>query len=103
MPLMQGKKGLVFGVANDRSYAWYITQQLIAAGAQCAFTHLPDPKGKMERRCRKAVSLLGDDDPWMESMDAGSDEELDRVFARIESDGKGLDFLGYRALRHLLG
>ena len=47
---MQGKKGLIVGIANDRSYATFITESLLKAGAQCAFTHLPGEK--MERRCR---------------------------------------------------
>ena len=54
---MQGKKGLVVGIANDRSYATYITESLLKAGAQCAFTHLPGEK--MERRTRKIAETLG--------------------------------------------
>ena len=84
---MQGKQGLVVGIANDRSYAWFIAEALLAAGATCTFTHLPGEK--MERRCRKAVEALGVEDPTLISMDAGSDEDLDRVFAEIDH----LDFL----------
>ena len=72
--LMQGKKGLVVGIANDRSYATFITESLLKAGAQCAFTHLPGEK--MERRCRNALQELGVQDPWLMPMDAGSDADL---------------------------
>ena len=42
MSLMQGKKGLVMGVANERSIAWGISQKLAEAGAELAFTYLGD-------------------------------------------------------------
>lgn len=87
MTIMQGKRGLVVGIANERSYAWYIAQSLYAAGATCLFTHLPGDK--MKRRCRKAVEALGIDDPTLTSMDAGSDEDLDRVFGDLGD----IDFL----------
>ena len=42
MSLMKGKKGLVMGVANERSIAWGISQKLAEAGAELAFTYLGD-------------------------------------------------------------
>ena len=42
--LMNGKRGMIFGVANDRSLAWHIAERLHAEGAELAFTHLPPPK-----------------------------------------------------------
>ena len=42
MGMFEGKKGLVFGIANDHSIAWAITQKLHAEGAEMGFTHLPD-------------------------------------------------------------
>ena len=42
MSLMKGKKGLVMGVANERSIAWGISQKLSEAGAELAFTYLGD-------------------------------------------------------------
>jgi enoyl-[acyl-carrier protein] reductase I len=91
MGLMTGKRGLVVGIANDHSYAYFIAESLLREGAECLFTHLPGEK--MERRCRKAVEQLGVPSPWLHSMDAGSDEDLDRVFAQIKSDVKEIDFL----------
>ena len=42
MDLMKGKKGLIMGVANERSIAWGISQKLAEAGAELAFTYLGD-------------------------------------------------------------
>jgi enoyl-[acyl-carrier protein] reductase I len=88
---MDGKKGLIVGVANERSYAYFIAESLIREGAECLFTHLPGEK--MERRVRKACETLGVDDPWLRSMNAASDEDLDTVFRDIETDHDHIDFL----------
>jgi enoyl-[acyl-carrier protein] reductase I len=93
MGLMDGKKGIIFGIANDRSYATFITKSLIEQGATCGFTHLPDVKGKMERRCRMAVEELGVTDPWLVPCDASKDEDLDAVFEKIEKDFGTIDFI----------
>ncbi|MBX3354471.1 MAG: enoyl-ACP reductase [Phycisphaeraceae bacterium] len=91
MSLMQGKRGLVVGIINDHSYAWSIAQRLRTHGAELLFTHLPGDK--MQRRVLKAIEGLGISQPWLEPMDAGSDEDLDRVFAKIGADFGRLDFL----------
>jgi len=91
MGIFDGRRGLVTGIANDRSYATGIARSLVAHGAECLFTHLPGEK--MERRCRSAVEGIGVSDPWLAPMDAGSDESLDEVFARIEREHGRLDFL----------
>ena len=99
MALLDGKKGIVFGIANDRSYAWYITKSLLEQGATCGFTHLPDPpdtppgKGKMERRVRSAVDELGVSDPWLAPCDASKDADLDAVFDRIKGEWGTIDFV----------
>ena len=84
---MQGKRGLIVGIANERSYAWFIAKSLVAAGAECIFTHLPGEK--MERRTSKAIEALGVENPTLISMDAGSDDDLDRVFGDLAN----IDFL----------
>ncbi|MHC5113830.1 MAG: enoyl-ACP reductase FabI [Planctomycetota bacterium] len=91
MGVLDGKRGLVVGIANDHSYAYGIAETLLQEGAECLFTHLPGER--MERRCRKAITQLGVEDPWLQSMDASSDEELDRVFAAVGNDFDRLDFL----------
>ena len=91
MGLMDGKRGLIVGIANDNSYAYAIAESLLREGAECLFTHLPGDK--MKRRVEKCMKQLGVEDGWLQPLDAGSDEELDRVFDQIKSDFGQLDFL----------
>ena len=91
MGIMDGKRGLIVGIANDHSYAYYIAESLLKEGADCLFTHLPGEK--MERRCSKAIKQLGVNDPWLVPLDAGSDEDLDTVFDRIRDEFGTIDFL----------
>ncbi len=91
MGLLDGKKGLVFGVANDRSIAWHIARNLIAHGATCGFAHLPGEK--MERRARKAIEGGGVVDPFLVPCDASNDEDLDRTFAAVKERFDAIDFL----------
>ena len=56
MGLMDGKRGIIFGVANDMSIAWGIAQQLRAAGATLAFTYLNEA---LEKRVRPLAESLG--------------------------------------------
>ena len=46
MGLMDGRKGLVFGIANDRSIACHIARSLVAEGASCGFPYLPGEKNE---------------------------------------------------------
>lgn len=87
MTVMQGKRGLVVGIANERSYAWFIAQSILQAGGECIFTHLPGEK--MERKARKAIEALGVENPNLISMDAACDEDLDKVFGSLGN----IDFL----------
>ncbi|MGA1399038.1 MAG: enoyl-ACP reductase FabI [Phycisphaerales bacterium] len=91
MALMDGKRGLVVGIANEHSMAYSIAESLLAHGATCMFTHLPGDK--MERRLRKAMESLSVPDAWTTSLDAASDEDLDRVFAKVAADVGTIDFL----------
>jgi enoyl-[acyl-carrier protein] reductase I len=91
MSLLSGKVGLIFGVANDRSYATFIADAVVKQGGRCAFAHLPGEKN--ERRTRKAVEGLGVSDPWLFPCDAGKDEDLDAVFAAYAKGHPRLDFV----------
>ena len=94
MRLFEGKKGLVFGIANDRSIAWAITQELHAQGAELGFTHLPDPdpeRRKAEKRLRKLADPLGP--KLVMPCDAQKDDDLDAVFAEAEKSMGQLDFV----------
>jgi enoyl-[acyl-carrier protein] reductase I len=55
---LTGKHALVTGIANNRSIAWGIAQQLHAAGADLGITYLPDDKGKMEKKVNELVEPL---------------------------------------------
>ena len=90
MGLMSGKRGLVVGIANNRSYAWHIAQRLIQHGAECLFTHLPGEK--MERRVRGAIEELGLTDPWIRPLDAADEANIGQVMSEAAGD-EGLDFL----------
>ncbi|MEM1329256.1 MAG: enoyl-ACP reductase [Planctomycetota bacterium] len=74
MGLLDGKTGLVVGIANDRSYAFHIAKALTEHGAKCAFTCLPGEKNV--RRTAKAIEKLGISDPWLVEMDAASDDAI---------------------------
>ncbi len=91
MGLLEGRKGLVFGVANDRSIAWHIAKNLIDHGATCGFVHLPGEK--MERRVRKTLQAGGVSDPWLLPCDASIDEDLDSVFAATAEKFDAIDFV----------
>ncbi len=91
MGLLEGKVGLVVGIANDRSYAWHIAKAITEHGGRCAFTCLPGEKN--ERRTSKAVESLGVSDPWIRAMDASSDEQIDSVFAAYGERFGRMDYL----------
>ena len=94
MSLMAGKRGLVFGIANDYSIAWAITEQLHKEGAELGFTHLPDrdpASPKMERRVRKLVDPIGA--KMLVSCDVQKDEDLDKTFAMAKETFGTLDFI----------
>lgn len=91
MGLLDGKMALIVGIANERSYAWYIAQSLIKHGATCAFTHLPGEKN--ERRTRRAIEALGVTNPWLKPLDAGSDAALDEMFAQYAASFDRLHIL----------
>jgi len=90
MGLMDGKQGLIVGVANDRSYAFHIAKSLAEHGATCAYAHIPGEKNA--RRTGKAAEKI-QTDPWLHPCDAGSDEDLDALFDQYKKDFPRLDFL----------
>ena len=55
---LTGKNALVTGIANNRSIAWGIAQQLHKAGANLGITYLPDERGKMEKKVAELVEPL---------------------------------------------
>lgn len=87
-PLMKGKKGLVMGVANDRSIAWGIAKAAAAHGATLGFTYQGDA---LEKRVRPLAESV--DSPLVLSCDVTDAESMDSVFAEVEETWGELDFL----------
>ena len=86
--LMAGKRGLVMGVANDRSLAWGIAKAVSEAGAELAFSYQGEALGK---RVRPLAESLGGD--FLVEADVTSEASLDAVFAVVERRWGRLDFL----------
>lgn len=86
--LMQGKRGLIMGVANDHSIAWGIAQTLHAHGAEMAFTYQDEAFGKRLRPLAEGIGAK-----HVMQCDASKEEDLDRVFADIRKNWGGLDFV----------
>jgi enoyl-[acyl-carrier protein] reductase I len=86
--LMNGKRGLVMGVANDHSIAWGIAQSLSAHGAEIAFTYQGDAQKK---RLTPLASSIGSG--LVMPADVESDEQLDAVFDTLKKHWGAIDFL----------
>ena len=86
--LMEGKRGLIMGVANDRSIAWGIARAAAGQGAQLAFTYQGD--ALLKRVCPLAESVGSD---LILQCDVTDGDSIDRTFAQIEESWGGLDFL----------
>lgn len=87
-PLMQGKRGLIMGVANDRSIAWGIAKALAAQGAELAFTYQAEV---LERRVRPLAESLGP--CLLMQCDVTDDASLDATFAELRKSWDSLDFI----------
>lgn len=87
--LLEGKKGVILGVANKRSIAWGIARAASAAGAQLAFTYQGD---KFRDKVSELVASLPGTCP-LYSCDVAFDEEIARLEENLKSDFGTLDFL----------
>lgn len=85
---MAGKRGLIMGVANDRSIAWGIARTCAQHGAKLAFSYQAD---QLERRVRPLAESVGSD--MILKCDAGDDASLDSLFEQVEKAWGGLDFV----------
>lgn len=88
---LTGKNALVTGIANNRSIAWGIAQQLHQAGANLGVTYLPDEKGRFEK---KVADLI---EPLQPSLflpcDVQNDAQVDATFETIRDKWGKLDIL----------
>ena len=87
-----GKVGLIVGVANHRSLAWAIAQATANAGATLILTY----QGRFEEHVSELAATL-DPRPMVLPCDVGDDEQIAAVFAKIEQEHGGLDFLVHGA------
>ena len=87
-PLMSGKRGLIMGVANDRSIAWGIATTVAAHGAELAFTYQGDALAK---RVKPLADSLGS--TLVLPCDVTDEASIDATFAAIEKAWGGLDFV----------
>lgn len=88
MGLLEGKTGIVFGVANKRSIAWAIAQALSAAGARLAFTYQGE---RLKEGVESLASTLGGS--LLLPCDVTNDGEISAVFSSIEREFGRLDIL----------
>jgi enoyl-[acyl-carrier protein] reductase I len=88
MGLLEGKRALIFGLANDHSIAWGIAQALHREGAVVGFSSV---EMLMEKRVKPLAARL--DSPFVEPCDVQSDEDIERVFAQWKAQFGSLDIL----------
>ncbi len=88
MGMLDGRKALIFGVANDHSIAWGIAQALHAEGASIGFSSV---ESLIDRRVRPLAERLGS--TFVEPCDVQSDEQVKRVFDRWRDAHGDLDIL----------
>ena len=86
--LMAGKRGLIMGVANDRSIAWGIARAAHSQGAELGFTFQGEA---LEKRVRPLAKSLGSD--MVLPCDVASDESIEKVFEEVDQQWGALDFL----------
>jgi len=86
--LMAGRRGLIMGVANDRSIAWGIASALASEGAELAFTYQNESIAKRVRPLAESVGSV-----QVLKCDVGSEDNLDAVFARLKESWDVIDFV----------
>jgi len=88
MSLVKGKKGLIMGVANERSIAWGISQKLAGAGAELAFTYLGDA---LKKRVVPLAKSLNSD--FTLSCNVENKDEIVKLFEDIKEKWGQIDFV----------
>jgi enoyl-[acyl-carrier protein] reductase I len=88
MGILEGKRALIVGVANDKSLAWSIAQTLAAEGAEIALTYQGEI---LEKRVRPLAAQIEAD--VIGELDVNNDNQIARVFAALKDKWNGLDLL----------
>ena len=86
--LLKGKRGLIMGVANERSIAWGIAKAMADEGAELAFSYQGEAFGK---RVEPLAASVGSD--FLVDVDVMNDESLDGCFAALKARWGTMDFL----------
>lgn len=86
--LLEGKTGVVFGVANKRSLAWAIARRANDEGARIAITYQGE---RLEENARELAEQLND--PLVLACDVTKDDDIAAVFAKLKEEVGGLDFV----------
>ena len=86
--LMQGKRGLIMGLANDKSIAWGIAQAVAGQGAELAFSCQGEA---LKKRVEPLAESLGT--PKLFECDVASDESIDALFTALQAEWGQIDFL----------
>ncbi len=89
MSILEGKRGVIFGVANKRSIAWAIAQAWQQAGATLAFTYQGD---RLKKQVEQLTSTL-DPETRLLPCDVSSDEDISRVFTEVKDQFGRLDLV----------
>lgn len=88
---LTGKNALVTGIANNKSIAWGIAQQLHKAGANIGVTYLPDEKGRFEKKVGELVAPLNPS--VFLPCNVQDDAQIDETFAQIKEKWGHIDIL----------
>ncbi len=88
---LTGKNALVTGIANNRSIAWGIAQQLHKAGANIGVTYLPDEKGRFEKKVRDVVEEIHPS--IFVPCDVQNEEQVEATFQAVADNWGKLDIL----------
>lgn len=88
---LTGKNALVTGIANNRSIAWGIAQQLHQAGANIGVTYLPDDKGRFEKKVSELVEPLNP--KIFVPCNVEDDEQVESTFQEVQKTWDKLDIL----------
>ena len=86
--MLTGKKGIIFGIANNHSIAWGIGKKLKENGAKLGITYQNET---LLKRVRPLAKELNSD--FLIKCDVSNDEDLDKCFHKISEKWKGLDFV----------
>ena len=88
---LEGRRALIMGVANEQSIAWGIAESLSAAGAELAFSYLPDERGRAERRVKRLADTVQSE--LLLPCDVRNDEDLAALFDALGEHWGALDIL----------